>query len=328
MNSSSTNYLVEWTHHTLAQPAGFTSWWNLLDQALVNWQLDQVQRLLREAKQAALAVDERAQVYHGEGRLYSQLGDWTRAVNAMMTAVDLLEDTPYIEEGIAILLDLGMALRIQGNQAGAKAAHEQALLLAHEIERIDLAAEALEQIGLNLEHADDPGAALGYYQQALDHWQMLHETEQIIHCLNHIGDAQRGLADVAVARVTLEQALQLVQALPDKAYLQAQIRGNLGSVYYEQGDLAGAESQWLTALTAFGALDVAFDKIAVLNNLGGLAVQRQQPELALDYYGRSFTLAEAIDDQRGLKTALTNMAIVLRDSGQLDSINNDAARTD
>jgi tetratricopeptide (TPR) repeat protein len=210
---------------------------------------------------------------------------------------------------------MGMALRIQGNQAGAKAAHEQALLLAREIERIDLEAEALEQIGLNLEHADDPTASLGYHQQALAHWQTLDETEQMIHSLNHIGDAQRSLADLDAARTTLEQALLLVQNLPDKAYLQAQIRGNLAGVYYEQGDLDAAETQWLTALATFDALGVAFDKIAVLNNLGGLAVQRQQHELALDYFGRSFTLAEAIGDQRGLKTALTNMAIVLRDRG-------------
>lgn len=94
------------------------------------------------------------------------------------------------------------------------------------------------------------------------------------------------------------------------------------------GDLIEAEVQWLAALTSFDALGVVFDRIGVLNNLGSLAVQRQQTELALDYFGRSLTLAEAIGDQRGLKTALTNMALVLRDSGQLDVTDHDAAQTD
>lgn len=328
MTTTATDYLAEWTHHTLLQPSGFTIWWNQLDEALVSWQLDHVQRLLREAKRVSLPADERARIYHGEGRYFSQLGEWAQAIKCMMAAIDLLEETEYVEEGIAIMLDLGMALRIQGNQAGAKAAQEQALLLAQEIERVDLAAEALEQIGLNLEHAGEPDTALGYYQQALTHWQALEDTEQHVHSLNHIGDAQRSLGELTAAQQSLEMALTLVAQLADRTYLQAQIKGNLGGVYHDQGKLDAAEEEWLAALAIFDGLGVYFDKIAVLNNLGSLAVQRQQPALALEYFGRSFTLAEALDDQRGIKTALTNMAIVLRDSGQWDMRNDKPAESD
>lgn len=56
-------------------------------------------------------------------------------------------------------------------------------------------------------------------------------SARLLHTLNHIGDAQRNVGDLDAARNTLEQALRLAQKLPDKAYAQAQIRGNLGGVY-------------------------------------------------------------------------------------------------
>jgi tetratricopeptide (TPR) repeat protein len=305
------DYLSEWMHLALQQQAGIQAWQETFDGACVSWQLDRAQRLLREAKRTALTDRERATVYHGEGMHHAQLGDWSRAVDCMMAAVDLLEETEFVEDGILLLNDLGMVLRLQGNAAGADAAHQQALSLAREIEQPFLIADALEQIGLDKMHQKAFAVALDFFQEALSQREALGDRNGLVRTLNHLGDLRRQIGDLGAAREALERSRMLLVESDDAVYVAAQITANLGNVHFEEGALAEAEDCWRSALATFDALGAIFDRIAILNNLGGLAFQRHAYETALDYYGQSLALAYDLGDQRGLEAAMTNFALVL-----------------
>lgn len=152
MTTTSPDYLTEWVQLALESDGKIDDWQTHFDQARVGWQLDQAQKLLRVARRTSLSRRGLALVRYGEGTLYAQLGEWNQAIKSFTQGVDLLEDSEYVDEGIWILNDLGMVLRLQGNYQGAEAAHQQALTLAQEIEQPYLIAEALEQLGLDLEY--------------------------------------------------------------------------------------------------------------------------------------------------------------------------------
>ncbi len=313
MAARSLDYLAEWLHLALEDEDGVDHWQAHFDEVRVGWQLDQARGLLREAKRAALSRRGLAILRHSEGMLYAQLGDWDQAVHCLMRGVDLLEDSQYVEEGILILNDVGMVLRLQGEHRGAEAAHRQALSLAEEMGQSYLAAEALEHLGLDLEHRDQVDDAIQCFRRALAQRQALDDQEEnLASTLNHLGEALWRQGDLAGAQDALQRASQILEAARDSgAYLAAQIRGNLGNVCYAQGDLAQAERHWQAALAAFNALGAVYDQVGLLNNLGGLALRRDEYAAALGRFRQSLALARDLGDQRGIVEALTNLGMTL-----------------
>lgn len=310
MKAGSADYLAEWLHQGFDGPNGFEQWQSAFDSARVSWQLPQAQRLLQTSKQVALSTRDRAMVCYAEGMLQAQLGDWQRSQDRLLRAIDLLEESPYAEEGIMILNDLGMILRLQGNHEGALAAHEQALSLAADLDDPRLLAEGWEQLGLDLEHQGEISPAIEYLHKALAQYDALGEQDESVRALNHLGEAYWRNGELRDARVYLEQAWELAHMGHGDAYLHAQISGNLGTVAYEEGDLAEAERQWQASLAAIDALGVVFDKVGLLNNLGGLAFSREEYETAATYYVESFSLAQELGDERGIEEATHNLALV------------------
>jgi tetratricopeptide (TPR) repeat protein len=306
------DYLAEWLHLALEDEDGVDHWQAHFDEVRVAWQLDRARGLLREAKRAALSQRGLAIVRHSEGMLYAQLGDWDQALHCLMRSVNLLEDSQYVEEGILILNDLGMLLRLQGNHRGAEAAHRQALSLADEMNQPYLTAEALEHLGLDLEHRDQVTEAIEHFRRALAQREALNDEDGLASTLNHLGEALWRQGDLSGARDALQRASEILREAGDaKTYLSAQVQGNLGNVCYAEDNLAGAESYWQSALATCSALGAVYDQVGLLNNLGGLALQRDEYVAALDRFRQSLALARDLGDQRGIVEALTNLGMAL-----------------
>jgi len=312
MTDISPDYLTEWVQCALENYERIDDWQTHFDQARVGWQLDQAQKLLRVAKRSSLSRRGLAFVRYSEGTLNAQLGKWDRAVKSFMQGVDLLEESEYVEEGIWILNDLGMVLRLQGNYQGAEAAHQQALLLARGVEQPYLIAEALEQLGLDLEHRENVAAAIDYFREALAQRETFNDEVELVHILNHLGRALWLQGDLAIAQETLRRASTILKAAEGSdMYLTAQIQANLGNVHYQQGHLTEAENCWRMALETFTSLGVLYDKVGLLNNLGGLAFEKGDHNIAESYFQESLALARDLGDQRGIVEALTNQGTVL-----------------
>ncbi len=291
---------------------GIDRWRVFFDQTRTAWQLDQAQKLLRLTKRASFSNRDLALVRYSEGLLYAQLGEWDRSIKCFMHGVDLLEDSEYVEEGIWILNDLGMVLRLQGNHQGAEAAHRQALSLAEEIDQPHLIVEVLEHLGLDLEHRENVVEAIDYFRQALAQRETLGDEGELLHILNHLGRAFWLQGDLSAAQDTFQRALTILRATDSpNLYLAAQIQANLGNIFYEQDNLFEAEDCWQAALDIFNTLGVVYDKIGLLNNLGGLAFNRGDYATAKSYYQHSLALARDLGDWRGIVEALTNLGVTL-----------------
>jgi tetratricopeptide (TPR) repeat protein len=313
VNWDSETYLAEWLFLAVANETSIALWFDTFDDTRVSWRLAQARRLLRGVKQLTLSASDRARVYHCEGMLEAQLGDWNRATERLTQAIDLLEGSQEVEDGVLILNDLGMVLRLQGNAEGARAAHEQALALAQAVENPYLTAESLSHVGLDLEHQGLADRAVGYFERALNAYEALGERQLMAFVLNHLGEALWRTGQLGEARRTLTAALDLLASASDDSYLRAQVEGNLGNVAYEEGDLDAAASRWQSALTSMDQLGVVFDKIGLLNNLGGLAYARADYGTALGFFQESLELAQELGDERGTQEALRNIALVMRE---------------
>lgn len=311
MSNDPQTYLAEWLVLAAASETSLALWFDLFEDARVSWRLAQARRLLREVKQLALSAADRARVYHNEGMLEAQLGDWDRATDRLTRALHLLADSQEVEDGILILNDLGMILRLQGNAEEARAAHEQALALAQAVGNPYLAAESLSHVGLDLEHQGLAAQAVDHFEQARSAYEALGDHQALAFMLNHLGEALWRTGRLTEARRALTGALDLLASTADDPYLHAQVEGNLGNVAYEEGDLDAAASRWQSALISMDGLGVVFDKIGLLNNLGGLAYARADYGGALDFFQESLELAHELGDERGLQEALHNIALMM-----------------
>lgn len=288
------------------------AWRELFDAACANWRLEEARQLLRIPKQMSLSPMQLAEVYHGEGVLQAQLGDWKQSVAALTKAIDLLEDTPNVRFGVIVLNDLGMVLRLQGRNEAAELIHKQALELSEVIGATDLAAEALGHLALDLEHRGDIEAAIPYFEEALTKFEALGAEEEVARIHNHLGEAKWRVGALDSAMQHLRQAAELLGEPPRNRHLFAQIAGNMGAVHYERGDLEAAETYWRAAIETVEALGAVFDKAGLLNNLGGLAYSRKDYQRAYVYFRESLTLAQDLGDKRGVAEAKHNLALLAR----------------
>ncbi len=84
---------------------------------------------------------------------------------------------------------------------------------------------------------------------------------------------------------------------------------------FEQGDLIQAEGLWSAGLVQIESTGAIFDKIGLLNNLGGLAFEQKRYADALTLFQESLALADELGDDRGRKEAVANLALTLKVSG-------------
>jgi adenylate cyclase len=85
---------------------------------------------------------------------------------------------------------------------------------------------------------------------------------------------------------------------------------NLGLSYYMFGDYQGALFNFGLALKAYGLLGDIEQEARLLNNFGSVYYDRGQDDSALDYYFKSYALAEQLDDKVRMATVLNGIGIV------------------
>jgi tetratricopeptide (TPR) repeat protein len=73
-----------------------------------------------------------------------------------------------------------------------------------------------------------------------------------------------------------------------------------------------------SALQCFDALGVVFDKIGILNNLGGIALARDDEEQARRFYEEGLALARDLGGQHEIRDLLINLGVVALRQERLD----------
>jgi Flp pilus assembly protein TadD len=187
-------------------------------------------------------------------------------------------------------LNLGYALRAQGDRAGAVAAFQKAISLKPEY------AEAYNGLGSALSDQGDQAGAVAAFRQALTLKPALAQPHY------NLGNVLRGQGDLAGAAAAYRQALALKPS-------DAPAYNNLGLTLSALGDLAGAAAAYRQAITHNPALAQPHYNLGnALRGQGDLAgaatAYRQALTLKPDYAEVHCNLGHVLREQGEFRQAL------------------------
>lgn len=235
---------------------------------------------------------------------------WEAALTGFRAAADQEQTTLTLNALAAAALSLS---RHQDAIAYAQASAQ----LAQELERPDLEAQALGNLGIAYQASGQFANAVTTYEQALTLIQEQDESAAIAQLYGLLGNAYEALGDYPSAIAAQETSMTLA-ANVDAPSLAATAQMNLGGLYSLQQDYATAIAWYergIALATEFGFLGSA---AYGYNNLGGTYQKQGNYAAAIAQFEQSLALATATENRMLQATVLTNLGVALEDLGDLD----------
>ena len=132
-----------------------------------------------------------------------------------------------------------------------------------------------------------------------------------------VSEADLRQGDTISAKARLLRVVQLAERRHDAAALTKAVN-MLGGAWFEQGDLGAAESAFERATTEADLIQDHLTRARATNNLGLIANVRGRHEEALALYRVALPAYQRLGHAAGMGETSHNLAITLRDLGQLD----------
>lgn len=223
------------------------------------------------------------------GKLRLSLGEYDLALDAGQRADQIARklNSEYYEARIQLLT--GEILIARGNKDKAIESFRQAMERSQSITNLSgirIRAEALKQLGLAFSKSGDKRQAVEFYERALPLWDRLENTEEGINTRYNLGTILHELGESERGAEMLVAALQIVR--------DSKLR---------------RDAPGLTASEA-----------RILNNLGAVYSQLNEPEKALDAFNEAIMVSDRLIDEKSqaeLKaTAMTSIGFVYDSLGE------------
>jgi two-component sensor histidine kinase/Tfp pilus assembly protein PilF len=90
---------------------------------------------------------------------------------------------------------------------------------------------------------------------------------------------------------------------------------NIGFIYDDKGDVIKALEYYHKSLSIREDLDDKLGIAVSLNNIGIIYIKQGEPEQALEYYLKSLKVKQQLGDKKSMATSLNNIAAVYKESG-------------
>lgn len=272
-----------------------------------------------------------ARAYAQIGRYYTAQSDLTEASQNYEQALQLWRGLNNSLEEAETLIQLGFIAVRQGEWQSSMSFFMQAQSLIDEKSSPLLMGKISNGLGHIFNESGSPEKGLVQFQRALDYFRQTPDTRDDRMSILLIGISHHLLGNYPEALAHLQQALADVEpdglfaALCDqylgKVYIStgeygaalehlqsalviytravnpkeaAQVRGLIGQIYQQQGQLPRAEQYYKQALETFLALSDRVNQAAVYYMLGRLELTRENYDAAEDYLQHSIKATENI----------------------------------
>ncbi|GAB3333419.1 hypothetical protein GCM10027299_40920 [Larkinella ripae] len=150
--------------------ARIVAYQDFADDMMRKGRVGDAQTALNEALSVARKLKDKRQisrVYLSMGQLETTQGNFAQALNQFQQSLDLLKDSPNLNQKILILLRIGQTYFLASDLKQAERYYQQALQLASQHKRAVLMADAYSELA-NLEDSrQNPQKALKYNAQAI-----------------------------------------------------------------------------------------------------------------------------------------------------------------
>ncbi|NEQ44834.1 MAG: CHAT domain-containing protein [Leptolyngbya sp. SIOISBB] len=247
-----------------------------------------------------------------------QANDYEAAITAWETALTGFEaaDNPIqVTRTLNALAAAALSLSWHGD---AIAYASDSATLAQTLDRPDLEAQALGNLGIAYQASGQFAKAVDTYEQALTRLEDQTESAAIAQLYGLLGNAYESLGDYDSA-IAAQETSRTMAAAVNAPSLEATAQMNLGGLYslqadydtaitwYERGIALATESGFLGS-AAYG-----------FNNLGGTYQKLGDYSAAIAQFEQSLALATETGNPMLQATVLTNLGVAFEDTGDLET---------
>ncbi|NNJ12591.1 tetratricopeptide repeat protein [Chloroflexales bacterium ZM16-3] len=252
-------------------------------------------------------------------RLYLRLaGEAAQAAYANATAIDyyqrLLRLLPEDERG-PIHFRLGQVLDLVGEWDDAATSYQRALDLAEGAGDARMVVECQRATGWLLRKRGDYEDALIWLEHARVGFLTLDDQPGAIQTISDIGEVYRLQGDYAKAGQCYQQALDLAEVserTPGLLAARANVLKGGGTLANQQGDLRLAQVRYEESLEMLRDLGNRPEVAGLLNNLGMVALFRQDYAGAAPAFAESLATLRELGDRWKIGGLLNNSGLVAR----------------
>jgi non-specific serine/threonine protein kinase len=204
-------------------------------------------------------------------------------------ALDRTPATATVSRGVA-LAELAAMLWAQGEYAQAWQFAEASRAIARQLNDVEVAANALDVLGLIANSLQDYAQARPLMAEALGHWRQLGERWREAAALQILAGIDHALGDDPAAFGHATQAMALYQEMGDGTGVAMGLV-RMGQLVGDQGDDRAAATAYAEALQLCADAGERFILVIALAGLGELASRHAQAEVAAILLGAIDTLA-------------------------------------
>jgi tetratricopeptide (TPR) repeat protein len=210
---------------------------------------------------------------------------------------------------IAIITAMRNFLRNQGLWEQEMALHRIALDTARKIGDPLAEADALSNLGVVQQLADEYSAALESHSQALELYRNLGDQLGEADALDNLGSVHRLSDEYSAAIASHSQALELYRNLGDQLG-EADALDNLGSVHRLSDEYSAAIASHSKALELYRNLGSQLGEADALSNLASVHQLTGDYQVAAASYARALELYRSLDNRLGEGNTLNYLASV------------------
>lgn len=302
-------YLNELLYIQLSEnpSVGLQLWSNLFDRFLQQFDLSGCNQLLREVRRFDLESEFGVTVFilykTSKGTLAAQTGDLKMAARMYESVLSVLP----VEEAGWVLMNLGNVYYLAKQFEQALHFYSQSREVYEKLEFLPGVAKVLINEGCVLRDCGKQTDAINLFEEASALIPVDDIETQVIN-LSNWANALHVVGKLDEAANKYQQVLRLL-AQTAAIHLQAQITGNLGVLYLDQGNLEKAIEFLEQDLSIQTTLGDFLGQAETLNNLGITYRKVGKISQALDCYLRSAEIRNGSGDKLGELTNLRNYVI-------------------
>jgi tetratricopeptide (TPR) repeat protein len=218
---------------------------------------------------------------------------------------NLLDNTTSDEEQIDLLIELSDETISDSIDQSVQYANE-ALELARSLNKRDLRAKALAQMGYVYNYLYKEKEALSYFNKSLTIYKDINNRQGIAEVLNSIGLTYYYLHQHDTAKTIFKKSLEIAKKAGIKKE-EANALQKLGNIFKYENDENKALIYYQNALKIYEEIDEENGIASTHNSIGLIYYNRGKYDSAIIHYQKTKELRESIGDLRGSGIAINNI---------------------
>jgi LuxR family maltose regulon positive regulatory protein len=237
----------------------------------------------------------------------AQMGAFAQGIEELRQSLDLYTRTGDRASMAMLHNDLGGALRLEGNLAGAELHYQAALQLWRELGNTGQEAVILNNIGVIHHFRGEYAAALAAYDQALPKAQEAGIRQTMAYIHTGIGDVYRDTRRYDEALAAYEPALQISREIGE-GMLTTYLLDAQGNTYRLKGDYPQAINLIRQALDRAGERQSEYEMGLFEMSLGTIAYEQNRVQQALDHLNHAHQFLARTDARQELAQVHLHLA--------------------